>query len=202
VSYESAGKVADDAQKNVWDVAFLAIDPKRADTMAFTDGYVEIGGAYLVWRDSPMRENEDLDRKGVRIATSANSGYDLFLTRELKNAELVRVPDPPQAVQLFLTQKLDAVAAVRELLTRTASENPSVRVLDKNFMVIRQAVVVPKGREAASAYMAQFVEELKASGFVADSVKRSGSTDATVAPPVKRTSPSEHKTGTRLGSNG
>ena len=185
VYYETAGKVADDAQADVWDVAFLPIDPKRAATVSFSDAYVEIGGTYLVRSDSPLRRPADFDRKGMRIAVALNSGYDLFLTRELKQSELVRTPDSQVAVDRFLGERMDAVAGVRELLTTNAREHAGLRVIDENFMVIRQAVAIPKGREAAARYLHAFVEDAKASGFVAAAVKRSGSTDATVAPPAK-----------------
>lgn len=185
VTYATAGKVADDAQNDVWDVAFLAIDPQRAATISFSPAYVEIGGTYLVRTDSPLHRIDEFDRKGMRIAVALGSGYDLYLSRTLKNVELVRTADSPAAFDRFLAEKLDAVAGVRELLTRMARERPGVRVLDENFMVIRQAAAVPKGREAAARYLHDFVEEAKASGFVADSVKRSGSTDASVAPPAK-----------------
>jgi polar amino acid transport system substrate-binding protein len=185
VAYETAGKVADDAQNDVWDVAFLAIDPQRAATISFTDAYVEIGGTYLVRADSPLRKIDEFDRKGIRVAVALGSGYDLYLSRTLKNVEFVRTANSQAAVDRFLADKLDAVAGVRELVTRNAKIHPGLRVLDQNFMVIRQAAAVPKGREAAARYLGAFIEEMKASGFVAEAVKRSGSTDATVAPAAK-----------------
>jgi polar amino acid transport system substrate-binding protein len=185
VSYETAGKVADDAPKDVWDVAFLAIDPTRAATIDFSDAYVEIGGAYLVRADSPLRKNADFDRKEVRIAISKGSGYDLFLSRALKNAQFVRTVDPPSAVDRFLADNLDAVAGIREFMEISAKTHPGLRVIDENFMVVRQAVALPKGHEAAKGYVHEFVEDMKRSGFVAASIKSSGSTDAAVAPPAK-----------------
>ena len=185
VTYETAGKVSDDAQKDVWDVAFLAIDPTRAATITFSAPYVEIGGTYLVHDASALRKLGDFDRKEVRIAVAKGSGYDLFLTRSLKNAELVRTVDGTAALKRFVDDNLDAVAGIREFITTSAAAHPGTRAIDENFMVIRQAVALPKGREAAARYVHEFVEEAKRSGFVADAVKRSGSTDATVAPPAK-----------------
>ena len=185
VAYETAGKVADDAQKDVWDVAFLAIDPQRAATIAFSAAYVEIGGTYLVRAASPLRRIDEFDRKEIRVAVALGSGYDLYLSRTLKNAELVRTANSQLAVDRFLADRLDAVAGVRELLSRNAKADPGLRVIDENFMVIRQAAAVPKGHDAAAKYLGEFIEEAKASGFVADAVKRSGSTDATVAPAAK-----------------
>ncbi len=185
VIYDTAGKVTETAQQNAWDVAFLAVDPVRAKTIAFSAPYVEIGGTYVVRKDSALRKVADFDRKGVRIAVARASGYDLFLTRTLRNAELVRVATSSAAVDLFVEQKLDAVAGIRELMTQIARRDPGLRVIEDNYMTIGQAVGVPRGRDAAAAYLPGFVEELKASGFVAASLKRSGSEDAMVAPPAK-----------------
>ncbi|MGZ5083904.1 MAG: transporter substrate-binding domain-containing protein [Usitatibacter sp.] len=185
VTYPTAGQVADDAQRDVWDVAFLAIDPKRAESIAFSDAYVEIGGTYLVRNDSPLKRVDEFDRKGLRISVALGSGYDLYLSRTLKNVEFVRTADSPAAIDKFFDDRLDAVGGVRELLTRAAKERPGVRVIGENFMVIRQAAAVPKRSEAAARYLHAFIEEMKASGFVADAVKRSGSTDASVAPAAK-----------------
>ena len=185
VIYDTAGKVADAAQDNAWDVAFLAVDPERERTIAFSAPYVEIGGTYAVRKESPLRHVAEFDRKGPRIAVAKGSGYDLFLTRTLKNAELVRAPTSPAAVELFTAQKLDAVAGIRELMTQSAKRDPGLRVIEDNYMTIGQAAGVPRGRDAAAQYLRVTVEELKASGFVADALKRSGSDDATVAPAAK-----------------
>ncbi|HEX7466317.1 MAG TPA: transporter substrate-binding domain-containing protein, partial [Usitatibacter sp.] len=158
---------------------------QRAATISFSAAYVEIGGTYLVRADSPLRRIDEFDRKELRVAVALGSGYDLYLSRTLKNAELVRTANSQLAVDRFLGDRLDAVAGVRELLTRNAKSRPGLRVIDENFMVIRPAAAVPKGHDAAAAYLGGFIEDAKASGFVADAVKRSGSTDATVAPAAK-----------------
>ncbi|MEP7068550.1 MAG: ABC transporter substrate-binding protein [Usitatibacter sp.] len=185
VIYDTAGKVADAAQHDAWDVAFLAVDPERARSIAFSAPYVEIGGTYLVRKDSALTQVAQFDRKGLRIAVAKGSGYDLFLSRELKQAELVRVATSPAALELFAAQRLDAVAGIRELLTQNARRDPGLRVIQDNFMTIGQAVGVPLGRSEAAAYLSQAVEELKASGFVAAALKLSGSEDATVASAAK-----------------
>jgi polar amino acid transport system substrate-binding protein len=185
VVYDTAGKVTDAVKEGAWDVAFLAVDPERAQVIAFSAPYVELGGTYVVRKDSPLRKVADFDRKGTRIAVGKGSAYDLFLSRTLKNAELVRVPTSNAAVEAFNSQKLEAVAGIRELMTQTARRDPSLRVIEDNYVTIGQAVAVPRGRDAAAKYVQGVVEELKASGFVADSLKRSGSEDATVAPAAK-----------------
>jgi polar amino acid transport system substrate-binding protein len=182
ITYDAAGKVFDALKTGAWDVAFLAIDPARATGIAFTAPYVVIEGTYLVPADSPLRTIQDVDRDGVRVAVGNKSAYDLYLTRTLKRAQLVRVPTSPEAIDVFLKDKLEVAAGVKQPLVQFAKTHPNVRVMDGRFMVIEQAMGTPKGREAGLLYLREFVEEMKASGFVARGLEKSGQGDATVAP--------------------
>jgi polar amino acid transport system substrate-binding protein len=179
VPFDAAGKVFEALKAGAWDVAFLAIEPVRAAEIAFTAPYVLIEGVYLVPKDSPLKTVADVDGAGVRIGVNRNSAYDLYLTRTLKNAQLVRSDD---GVAQFVRDKLDAAAGVKQPIVAYAKTNPNVRVMDGRFMEIRQAMGTPRGRAAAAAYLRGFVEEMKASGFVADALKRSNQPDAAVAP--------------------
>ena len=179
-TYETAGKLADAVKQGAWDVAFLAIDPERAQDIDFTDAYVLIEGTYMVRDDSPLKRIDEVDRPGTRVAVGLKTAYDLFLTRELKHATLVRSESSKAAIAQFLAEKLDAVAGVKQPLVTAAQATPGLRVMDGNFMVIRQASAVPKGRGEARAHLAQFIEEMKASGFVARALQESG-VEATVA---------------------
>ena len=183
ITYDAAGKVFDALKTGAWDVAFLAIDPARATEIAFTAPYVVIEGTYLVPADSPLRTIEDVDRQGVRVAVGNKSAYDLYLTRTLKRAQLVRAPTSPAAVEAFMKDRLEAAAGVKQPLVQFAKTNPTVRVMDGRFMAIEQAMGTPKGRESGARYLRAFVEEMKASGFVATGLERSGQRDATIAPP-------------------
>ncbi len=183
VTFDAAGKVFDALQAGSWDVAFLAIEPERAAEIAFSAPYVVIEGTYLVPVDSPLRVIGDVDRDGVRIAVGNKSAYDLFLTRTLKHAQLVRAPTSPAAIEIFVTEHLDAAAGVKQPLVQFAQTHPNVRVMDDRFMAIQQAMGTPREREAGARYLRQFVEEAKASGFVAAGLQRSGQNDAVVAPP-------------------
>ena len=185
VTYESAGKVFDAARTGAWDVAFLAVDPGRAGDISFTAPYLVIDGTYLVPADSPLRAIEDVDRDGVRVAVGRKSAYDLYLSRTLKHARIVRADTSPGAIDLFLQDKLEAAAGVKQMLVRAAKENPALRVIDGRFMAIEQAMGTPKGRDAAARYLRDFVEEMKASGFVAKRLEASGQRDAEIAPPAK-----------------
>jgi polar amino acid transport system substrate-binding protein len=185
VTYETAGKVTDAVKDAIWDICFLAIDPIRGAGLDFTAPYVLIEGAYMVAKDSPMTRNEDVDTAGTRIAVGRGSAYDLYLTRAIKNATLVRAPTSAAAIDQFVADKLDVAAGVKQPLVSFAKANPAVRVLDGRFMVIEQAMATLKGRPAGSAYLRQMVEELKASGFVAASLKAANQPDAAVAPAAK-----------------
>jgi polar amino acid transport system substrate-binding protein len=182
VTFDAAGKVFAALKTGAWDIAFLAIDPARAAEIAFTAPYVVIEGTYMVPADSPLRTIEDVDRDGVRVAVGNKSAYDLYLTRTLKRAQLVRVPTSPAAIDIFLQDRLEVAAGVKQPLLQFAKTNPHVRVMDGRFMVIEQAMGTPKGREGGARYLREFVEEMKASGFVAKGLARSGQGDATVAP--------------------
>jgi len=184
VTFDSAGKVVDALKTGAWDIAFLAIDPTRAADIAFTAPYVVFEGTYLVPADSPLRAIEDVDRDGVRVAVGNKSAYELYLTRALKRARLVRMPTGAEALELFLNDKLEAAAGVKQALISFAKTHPNVRVMDGRFMAIEQAMGMPKGREAGMRYLRAFVEETKASGFVGKALERSGQGDATVAPPA------------------
>jgi polar amino acid transport system substrate-binding protein len=178
VIFDGAGK-AFDALKTSLDIGFLAIEPVRAAEVDFTAPYVLIEGTYVVPKDSALKKIEDVDAPGVRIAVNKGSAYDLFLTRTLKHATLLRGDD---GVALFKSDKLEAAGGVRQPLEQYARKDPAVRVMDGRFMAIQQAMGMPKGRPRAHDYLKGFVEEMKASGFVADALKRSNQPDAVVAP--------------------
>ena len=182
-TYDTAGKVVDAAGgPDAWDMAFLAIDPQRAKTIAYTPPYVTIEGAYMVPADSPITANEQVDRAGVKVAVGRNTAYDLYLSRHLKDAERVFAPTSAEALEVFRRDRVDVVASVRQPLEAYARANADVRILPGRFMVIEQAVALPAGRPEAQAYLSRFVEEMKASGFVAEALARSGQHDAAVAP--------------------
>ena len=174
----------DALKSGAWDIAFLAIEPVRAAEISFTAPYVIIEGVYMVPADSPLHAVADVDREGVRIAVNKGSAYDLYLTRTLKHATLVR---GESGTDLLLNDKLEAAAGVKQPLVEFAKTNPNVRLIDGRFMEIRQAMGTPKlryqGREAVPRYLHGFVEEMKSTGFVAKALERSNQPDAVVAPP-------------------
>lgn len=183
VLFNSAGNVVEAVKAKQVDLAFVAIDPVRAADMEYTAPYVVIEGSYLVRNDSPLRRNEDVDRAGTRVVVGRGSAYDLFLTREIKAATLVRAPTSPAVTDMFLAEKLDVAAGVKQQLEMDAQRVGGVRLLPGRFMVIEQAMGVPKGRTAAQAWLSGYIEEMKAAGFVAAALKRHNIQGAAVAPP-------------------
>ena len=182
VPYYAAGKVVEALESDAWDVCYLAIDPRRAIRIDFTAAYVAIEGVYLVVEDSAIRSNEEVDRPGVRVAVCAGSAYDLFLSRELKHATMLRAPTAAATTELFLADKLDVLAGVRPQLESEAKDRRGLRLLPGCFMAIHQAMGTPRGREAGARYLREFVEEMKACGFVAQAFVRNDVKGATVAP--------------------
>jgi polar amino acid transport system substrate-binding protein len=184
VTFDAAGKVFEALKAGLWDIAFLAIDPVRSEGIAFTAPYVVIEGTYLVPKESPLQTIADVDRDGVRVAVAQGSAYDLYLTRALKRAKLVRQPSGPEAMEMFVRDRLEAAGGVRQPIMAFAQTHPDTRVVPGRFMAIEQAMGTVKRRDAGVAYLRTFIEELKASGFVAQALKASGQGDASVAPPA------------------
>lgn len=182
IGYESAGKMFEAVKAGAWDVAFLAIDPGRADDIDFTAPYVEIEGTYLVPAGSPCRVAGDVDQTDVRIGVSAKSAYDLFLSRSIQRAKLIHASSPDGAFALFRAGKVDVLAGVRQHLVANAAKLPGARVLDDRFMAIQQALGIVKGRVAGARYLREFIEDVKASGRVRQALEKSGVSGVSIAP--------------------
>lgn len=184
VPYFAAGKVVAAAKSGLWDVCYLAIDPVRAEVIGFTAPYVVIEGAYLVSEASAIRDNAEVDRPGVRVLVSTGSAYDLFLSRTLKHATIARTTAAKGAADLFVAEMLDVLAGVRPALAADAARIGGLRLLPGRFMAINQAMGAPRGRDAGTRYLQSFIEEMKATGFVAQAIAASGVAGASVAPPA------------------
>ncbi|CAG4887990.1 hypothetical protein LMG31841_00559 [Paraburkholderia saeva] len=182
VQYAAARKVVEGARERAWDVGFVGIDPDRARDMVYTAPYLIIEGVYMVRQDSAIRTNADVDRPGTRIAVSGGSAYDLFLTRQIKYAQLVRAPDPTQVADTMIQQTLEVAAGVKQRSEVDAKRIGGLRLLDGNFMVINQAMATLKDRPAGARYLSAFIEDVKASGFVAASLQRNHIEGASVGP--------------------
>lgn len=173
VVVEAAKKSVETVAGGQADVGFFAIDPVRGADIAFTAPYVLIEGCYLVRHDSPITDNSQVDAPNTRIAAGAGSAYDLFLTRELKHATLIRVPTSPAVVDAFVGQGLEAAAGVKQQLEADAARHSGLRLIQQPFMIIRQAMGVARARgDCAAQYLRTFVDELRASGFVREALAR------------------------------
>jgi len=186
LTFDSAAKSVEAIKGGQADIGFFAIDPMRSDGIRFTAPYVLIEGAYLVRQASPLTANAEVDRAGTRIMVGRGSAYDLFLTREIRQAEIVRLQGAAAALDALRSGQVEVAAGIRQLLEGEVLREPGVRVLPGRFMVIQQAMGTPASRGAeAQALLAAFVEEMKASGFVADALKRHRIEGASVAPPSR-----------------
>jgi polar amino acid transport system substrate-binding protein len=184
VPFDKAAASVDCVTQEKADIGFFAIDPKRGEGITFTPPYVLIEGAYLVRADSALTDNDQVDRPGTRIVVGGGSAYDLYLSREIKNAELIRTATSQAVVDTFLDQNIDVAAGVRQQLELDMQRRPGLRLLPGRFMVIRQAMGCPPSRgPAAAAALSEFVLEMCASGFVADALARHGIEGAAVARP-------------------
>jgi polar amino acid transport system substrate-binding protein len=184
VVFDSAGKLADAGKTGVWDVAFLGNEPQRANEIAFTAAYLEIPVTFLVPAGSSIRTIADVDREGVRVAVAEKSAYDLFLTRNLKHALLVRAEGLDGSYQLFVREKTEALAGLKPRLVSDAEKLPGSRVLEGQCTSVKQSIGTPRGRDTGAKYLREFVEDIKASGFVARSIAGNGVRGVSVAPPA------------------
>ena len=166
VTFDSAGRMADAAAAGVWDIAFLANEPERANQIAFSQPYLEIEAGYLVPPGSPVRSIQEADAPGLRIAIAEKSAYDLFLRRSLRSASLVHAKGMDASFQLFTAEKLDVLAGIKPWLRIVAEKMPGSRVLEGRFMAVQQCIGTPKARELGAAHLRAFVEEIKSSGFL------------------------------------
>jgi len=166
VKFEQAGKLADAVKDGKCDVGFLGAEPQRANEIAFTSAYLEIPVTFLVPAGSPIKAIGDVDREGVRIAVSERSAYDLYLSRNLRKAQLVRAQGIDASYELFVREKLDVLAGLKPRLVSDAEKLAGSRVLDGQITGVQQAVGTPKARAAAAQFLSTFVEDLKQSGLV------------------------------------
>src|SRR5260221_7049511 len=182
IPFDAAGKVVEAGKTGAWDIAFVAIDPLRSEGIAQSTPYVVIEGSYLVRDSSSIKMNDEVDRPGNRVVVGRGSAYDLFLTRSLKQATIVRTSTSGGAVDYFMKENLEVAAGVKQQLELDARRVPGVRLLPGRFMVINQAMASQRGKEARARYVREVVQEMKASGFLSRALERYQIQGAAVAP--------------------
>jgi polar amino acid transport system substrate-binding protein len=183
VGYENAGLAADAAARQAWDVVFIGAEPARAKEITFSPAYVEIEATYLVPAGSPLRTIADVDRPGIRIATTARAAYTLYLQRTLQHATLVETDGIQGAFELFTASRLDALAGLKPRLLDDVEKLPGARLLDGRFTAVQQSIGVPQARAAAAAYLAAFVDEIKRSGLLRSLIDTHGARGLSIAAP-------------------
>jgi len=181
VPYETAGKVADGGARGEWDVSFIGAEPARENVIAFSPAYVEIDATYLVPPGSPIQRIDEVDRAGVRIATADRSAYDLYLTRTIRNATLVRAAGIPASFDRFVAEQLDVLSGLKPRLIADHARLPGSRILDGRFTAIQQSMGAPRTRTRAAQWLAAYSVEARRAGLVADAIRRHGVIGLTVA---------------------
>ena len=181
VPFDTPADLADAASDDRWDIGLIGAEPARARLIEFSAAYCEIEATCLVPAHSSLREIADVDRKGVRIAVSAGSAYDLYLSRTLQHAEVIRARGLDASFELFVERELEALAGLRPRLLSDVEHLPGARVLEGRFTAIQQAVGTPRARARGAAFLRGFVEEAKASGLVRRLIERHGVRGLSVA---------------------
>ena len=182
VPFKTPGELGDQAGKNIWDIGLIGAEPQRAEKIQFTAAYVEIEATYMVPEGSPIKSIAEVDRKGVRIAVSARSAYDLWLVNNIKHATLVQVSGLDAAYDKFMSDKLEVLAGLRPGLLKDVAKAPGLKILDGKFTAVQQAVGTAKANLAGAAFLAGFVETAKKSGLVAELIERHKVRGLSVAP--------------------
>lgn len=182
VTFKSPGELGDQVGKDVWDIGLIGAEPQRAEKIQFTAAYVEIEATYMVPEGSPIKSIADVDRKGVRIAVSARSAYDLWLVNNIRNATLVQVSGLDTAYEKFMSDKLEVLAGLRPGLLKDVEKAPGLKILDGKFTAVQQAVGTAKANVEAAAFLADFVEKAKKSGMVQGFIDRHKVKGLSVAP--------------------
>jgi len=181
--FKTAAESVNAVESGQADVGFFAVDPKRGEHIAFTSPYVLIEGAYMVRHDSPITQNEQVDAAGNRVMVGQGSAYDLYLSRHLTDAQIMRAASSQAVVQTFLDSDAEVAAGVKQQLQADSQIHPGLRLLPGRFMVIRQAMGMAKTRDPkAIAFLRQFVEDMKVAGYIGLALARHGIEGAGVAP--------------------
>lgn len=181
-TYPSPGELADDAANGGWDIGNIGAEPQRAETISFTAAYAEIEATYLVPAGSPIQSLADVDKPGLKIAVTGRAAYGLWLERNIKAADLIKTDSLDSALEVFLADKLDVLAGLKPRLLSDVEQVPGGRILEGNFSTVQQAVGTPRKNSAAAKWLAEFVEEAKASGLIASFIEKHGVKGLSVAP--------------------
>jgi polar amino acid transport system substrate-binding protein len=189
VQFATPGELADAAANDVWDVGLIGAEPQRATQIAFTPAYVEIDSTYMVPPGSPLQSVAQVDRSGIRIASTSRAAYDLWLERHIRNATVLRTPTLDAAFEAFAEQRLEALAGLRPRLEADAARMPGARVLPGRFTAVQQAVGSARTKAEAADFLSSFVESAKASGLVASLIEKHKVRGLSVAPEARARSP-------------
>ena len=182
VKYEKPSLLADAADTNAWDIGLIGAEPARAERIAFTSAYCEIEATYLVPENSPFKSAAEVDQAGVRISVKRGTAYDLWLTRNIKHATVLRSDTPEGPINQFVADKLEAMASLRPALLEDVKKVPGTKILPGNFTAVQQAIGTARKNTAGAAFLSDFVAEAKRSGLVARLIERHQVQGLSVAP--------------------
>ena len=184
VPYKTPGELGDAVGSNAWDIGLIGAEPQRAEKIAFSAAYCEIEATYMVPPGSPIKSLADVDKKGVKIVTSARSAYGLWLENNIKQATLMPIAGLDAAFNQFKDQKLEVLAGLRPGLLKDIAKMPGAKILDGKFSAVQQAVGTARANKEGAAFLAAFVEQAKKSGLVAKFIERHKVKGLSVAPPA------------------
>ena len=166
IPYTTPGEIADDAENDKWDICNIGAEPQRAEKINFSAAYAEIQATYIVQSNSKINNILDVDKIGNKICVASRTAYGLWLERNIHNAELIQVEGVDSSFDIFLNENLDALAGLRPALIDDVKKISGGKILEGQFMSVQQAIGTSIQNIHSSIYIAEFVEEMKKSGFV------------------------------------
>jgi len=166
IPYTTPGEIADDAENDKWDICNIGAEPQRAEKINFSAAYAEIQATYIVQSNSKINNILDVDKIGNKICVASRTAYGLWLERNIHNAELIQVEGVDSSFDIFLNENLDALAGLRPALIDDVKKISGGKILEGQFMSVQQAIGTSIQNIHSSIYIAEFVEEMKKSGFI------------------------------------
>jgi polar amino acid transport system substrate-binding protein len=173
--YENPARYNESLGKDEWDVGLAARDPSRAEHLVFGDVFMEVDNGYVARPSLSLKTADEVDRAGIKVAVAQGSAPDGYLTRTLKNAEIVRVPGGlVPAREVLAAGRADVYGENVHLAHRIAADLPGAMVLDGRFNLVQMSIAVAKNNASALSVVNDFVRDAKRDGLIAQAIVRAG----------------------------
>jgi len=166
VPFKRPGELADAVTDDVWDIGNIANESERAKSITFSHPYTLIESTFLVRESSKINSLQDVDKKDVRIAVAERSAYDLWLTENIKNAELIRAKSIDLSFKIFEDNSYEVLAGLKPRLIDDLKNTKNCKILPGAFTFIKQCIGSKPGNSEAEQFINNFIEKNTKNGFI------------------------------------